>query len=357
MGASGKLRVVINNSFANQRVTGQQRYASEIKSALTILGLAQELRLSTINLVAKNNALLSWAETLFLGLKVNRKSWLLTLTSRGPLWAHKHAIVVHDLFVFRKVGWFSPTYRISHKWILRLQLKFARLVICVSPVVASELERLKLTRAKIVVAPNAAAAHFELPNIDFSLKTAVLEKFGVQEMSFVLALGAADPRKNIHVIIEAHKALPRDLRERYPLLVLGSVNSNLFRAVGYELDQFIRFEEHVEDKELALLYNQSAVFVFPSHAEGFGLPLVEALTAGAKVIANDIEVFRWIAGDSATYVSCDEGGGELSQTLKAMLLDDQEHSIDNFYKSPFSWSSSAKIILDSIAELEKESYP
>ncbi len=352
MGQSRRLEVDINNSFAKQQMTGQQRYASEMSSALLRLDLQEKVDFGIINISPNSGPFLSWMQTLFLGFRARRSAWLLTLTSRGPVWARRHAIVVHDLFVFHKVNWFSPLYRITHSVSLRLQLRFSRLVICVSPFVAAELEHKRYTKARIIVAPNAPSERFEIHNINFSQKEAVLNKFKVREKSFVLALGASDPRKNIGSLINAHKLLPITLRQKFPLLILGKVNSNLFMDVGYEDDQFIKLETRVEDDELALLYNLSAVFVVPSHAEGFGLPLVEALTAGARIIANDIEVFKWVGGKGVIYVSCEETGSMLSDVLADVLCSSPGMHKMERYTSPFSWDVSAKLIMDAISELE-----
>ena len=63
---------------------------------------------------------------------------------------------------------------------------------------------------------------------------------------------------------------------------------------------------YVDDADLASLYAHSRAVVFPSLAEGFGLPIVEAVAAGAtRLLLSDIPVFRWIVGDSASYFDPD----------------------------------------------------
>ena len=58
---------------------------------------------------------------------------------------------------------------------------------------------------------------------------------------------------------------------------------------------------HVTRQELARLFSHAALFVFPSLAEGFGLPLLEAMACGCPVVASDIAVIREVAGDAAGY--------------------------------------------------------
>ena len=64
--------------------------------------------------------------------------------------------------------------------------------------------------------------------------------------------------------------------------------------------------DHVDDDRLRDLYAGAGAFVFPSLAEGFGLPLLEALGAGLPVIASDLEVLRDVGGGLARYVPAGE---------------------------------------------------
>ena len=78
----------------------------------------------------------------------------------------------------------------------------------------------------------------------------------------------------------------------------------------------------VSEADLAALYLQSRGFLYPSLVEGFGLPLLEAMAAGAPVVASDIPVFREVAGSAAVLVPADDTGG----WVRALRdLDDDAH--------------------------------
>jgi glycosyltransferase involved in cell wall biosynthesis len=115
---------------------------------------------------------------------------------------------------------------------------------------------------------------------------------GVSETGekFILALGAMDNRKNLGVLFEAFhlykKAVPNNVR----LVVAGVERPELFierhNLASHPFFREITCRGFVSDDELVALYRQCACFVYPSLYEGFGLPPLEAMAAGAPVIAS-----------------------------------------------------------------------
>jgi glycosyltransferase involved in cell wall biosynthesis len=123
---------------------------------------------------------------------------------------------------------------------------------------------------------------------------------------FLLCIGTGEPRKNIDVILHAY-ALDRD--RRLPrLLAFGKSWNNtghahiLERCRQYRISDRICLLGPVSDGQLALLYGKCLFFIYPSLAEGFGLPPIEAMQFGKRVLVSDLEVFREVLGDSAHYV-------------------------------------------------------
>jgi glycosyltransferase involved in cell wall biosynthesis len=93
-------------------------------------------------------------------------------------------------------------------------------------------------------------------------------------------------------------------------------------------------------------YAGAAAFIFPSLAEGFGLPVIEAMGCGCPVIASDIPVFREVAGDAALFFDPHD---------PAALADMMRRSLDSSVRTPlasagrkraadFSWDKSATIL-------------
>ncbi len=121
--------------------------------------------------------------------------------------------------------------------------------------------------------------------------------------SYILFVGTLEPRKNLEVLIKAHSIMPNKLRSEYPLLLAGNI-----RADAKQLGLLIKESEYVQttgfvsDFELAVLYQNAKLFVTPSRYEGFGIPLVEAMSKKVPIIASDIPIFRSIAENTVTFV-------------------------------------------------------
>jgi glycosyltransferase involved in cell wall biosynthesis len=122
---------------------------------------------------------------------------------------------------------------------------------------------------------------------------------------YVLAVGTLEPRKNLPRLIEAFARLPQDLRDSHELVLVG--------GAGWETDatfasierhaHFVRRLGHVPDADLPGLYAGAALFAYPSLYEGFGLPVLEAMAAGAPVLTSNLSSLPEVAGDAALY--CD----------------------------------------------------
>lgn len=241
-------------------------------------------------------------------------------------------ITVHDMI------WASPKYFTSRSsWSLKRRLidwynylipkyviKHASGIITVSNnSKQSILETLDIKTEQIYVTYEAANKTFQsIDNID--LINAVRNKYMLPP-NFILALGAADPRKNIKILIEAYSCLPVKLREKYKLAIVWAhpfLASEILKLVeDLSLQNSIHFLYQIPNEDLALLYNAASLFVFPSLQEGFGLPLLEAMSCGAPVIAADNSSIPEIVGD-ATVLFDAQNVNEISSAMRQVLMDD-----------------------------------
>lgn len=203
---------------------------------------------------------------------------------------------------------------------------------------------MKLTKARIFVAPNAPSEKFVKASLNIEEDRRFLRNNNLQEKKFLLSVGTQDPRKNTLTLINAYKLIPEEKRSLVPLVLVGR-ETDLFKSREFDLNGNIIFLKDLDDEKLAVLYRKCLAFIMPSHAEGFGLPIIEALSSGARVVANDIQVFKWVAGPAATYVNCDDGPIALRDFLLELILNPSQEYNSSFV-SRFSWESSAQIILD-----------
>jgi len=142
---------------------------------------------------------------------------------------------------------------------------------------------------------------------------------------FILYAGNIKPHKNVDRLIEAYAILRRRGVESARLLIIGDEISkypNLRRLVHrFQLHQHVRFLGFVPDATLAVLYQLASVFVFPSLYEGFGLPPLEAMAAGAPVITSNVSSLPEVVGDAALLIDPMDAGA-IADAMARVLGDE-----------------------------------
>ena len=326
--------VMVNQSFARQRVTGQQRYAAEISQRLLASERFQALAPSGF-WVRSTWRVWAWLQLVLPWLA--RGSTLLSMTSRAPWWRRRHVVVVHDLFVLSNPKWFSRLYYLTHAPLLRAQIRSAAALVAVSQPTANELS--SMYSGPIVVAPNAPSTTFAA-SLDGA--TPVLSRLGLPAGRYLLAVGSRDPRKNLPRLAEAYASLSAEERRAHPLVVVGA-GSAIYRSEDRTWPDEVVDAGYVSDEELGELYQHAYGVVLVSLAEGFGLPLVEAAACGTPhLVVSDIPVFRWICGDAAHYVDPHQVDS-IADGLRQVLHRPRRQTID---LSRFDWDASARSILE-----------
>jgi glycosyltransferase involved in cell wall biosynthesis len=169
--------------------------------------------------------------------------------------------------------------------------------------------------------------------------------------SFVLAVGTLEPRKNLPRLVDAYSRLPTELQTRHPLVVVGALGwdtGNTLLALR-SLGERCTMLGYVSDAALAELYRRCAVFCYPSLGEGFGLPVLEAMAAGAPVVISNLSSLPEVGGSAAEYVdphdvtSIEEGLRRVlsDETRRAQL---SREGLERARK--FSWASFAQQVLE-----------
>lgn len=123
---------------------------------------------------------------------------------------------------------------------------------------------------------------------------------------FVLHVGTIEPRKNVAALLAAWPRLRTRMPDAPPLVLCGKLGwgqESTERALARARDEgWLLWLGYAPDPTLRALYQRAAAVVCPSVYEGFGLPLVEAMAAGAPLVCSDIPVFREVAADAALFV-------------------------------------------------------
>lgn len=228
---------------------------------------------------------------------------------------------VHDLSHVR-----FPQYHPQHlvDWLERFlpaSLARADCVITVSNLVRAELlERYNIPANKVKTVYEGVDARYH-PRNEGETKS-VLSALDLEHKQYVLLVATLEPRKGIDVLLDAWSLLPEALRRQYPLILAGSSgwrNASLVERIARLSEQgTVRHLGYVKADILPQLFAGAAVFAYPSIYEGFGLPVLDAMSSGVPVVCR--------AGTSMAEFSegacvlCDTGEPEeLAHKLESLL--------------------------------------
>ena len=211
--------------------------------------------------------------------------------------ASRSIVTVHDVLYEDYPGDFPPLYRLARTILFRSSLRRADVKTTVS---AYSRDRIAwhygVPEAEIRIVPNA------VENAHFTREEAVARirrGFGLE--NFLLCVSRVEPRKNQLLLLNAWRALGLH-RRGIPLVFIGTESipvPGLRERLGSlppEERSWVRRLEHVAPEDLAAFYGACKVFVYPSRAEGFGIPPLEAALCGAPVLcsrATAMEGFRF----------------------------------------------------------------
>jgi glycosyltransferase involved in cell wall biosynthesis len=221
---------------------------------------------------------------------LSTNSYLTTWFTRCPT-----AVVVHDLVPFvDRANAKSSAARIEQATI-RPALRRAAALLCVSGATRDDLVRLfPRTAAKVTTIPEAADEAFAAP-------VAVPGHPSV-DAPYVLAVGTLEPRKNLERLIDAWSRLSEADRRGHVLAIVGPTGWDAAPILAAARDQGARLLGRVSEDELRALYAGASVFAYPSLYEGFGLPVLEAMAAGAPVLTSSVSSLPEVAGGAALLV-------------------------------------------------------
>lgn len=241
----------------------------------------------------------------------------LVVTIHDTIWMFPHRFTRQQQRVRRSL------MDLYYRYVPKMAARRARAVITVScDARAAIVQHLGIPAHRVFVTYEAAAPGYRF--IDRSVAVdAVRQRFGLSE-GFILALGSADPRKNISTLLHAYALLPERLRTKHDLVIVWThsllAGSILEEARVHAIEERLRFLQHVSNEDLVNLYNAAGLFVFPSRYEGFGLPILEAMACGVPVVAANNSSIPEVAGDAALLIDA-ESPSSITQAMERVLND------------------------------------
>lgn len=174
---------------------------------------------------------------------------------------------------------------------------------------------------------------------------------------FLLFTGTLEPRKNLITLIKAC-SLARKKRSGLKLILAGEKGwmfEEISRLISVlKLENDILISEYLSREELKFLYKKAKILVFPSHYEGFGLPILEAANSELPVIASDLKVFREIFREFPVYFEKNDPedlAEKISMLLEDKTMYDRKKVEAISISKKFSWEKAAKETLKIYNEL------
>lgn len=309
--------LLVNGIYQRQRLTGVQRYAREV---LRRLPLEHRVSSPPEGLPAPRVAHHLW-EQMVLPLKVAGDSGLLwSPTGTGPVFLRRQVVTLHDASLLSHPEWFSRDFVIWRRLVIPLLARSVCFIITVSRFAAEHIrERLGIEHDRLRVVANGVDHNRFSPTAGERVSE-VRRKYGLPE-SYVLAVGAIDPRKNLRRLLKAWGRLDAETRGHRVLALAGGKGEN-FNQVDFPVTPDVRFLGYVADEDLPALYAGAVALAFPSLFEGFGLPVLEAMAVGTPVLTSDASALPEVAGDAALLVE-PEDVDAIAQGLSLLLRNEK----------------------------------
>ncbi len=275
------------------------------------------------------------------------------------LWSKRSVITVHDLINLLQPGYHGRINRIKYRLLLKLALKWADRIITVSSYTKDEIvKHLNADNSKIKVVHLAADSMFKpIKNKRKIDKTKTKYKI---EGSYILSVGKSYTHKNIPHLIRAFKKVTTDGNSEHLLVLVGEkywgpANFEVMKTIeDLQLGKRVIWPGYVDDEDMPSLYSGAELFVMPSYYEGFGLPLLEAMSCGTPVIASNATSIPEVLGDAGILVSPFDVD-ELAQSMLTLLKDETKRKelIEKGLERSrmFSWEKCAKETCDVYKDL------
>lgn len=342
------MKVIINGRFLIHRVTGVERYAREILSELDkiiepesiemavppeVEGIPVYKNIKIVKTGKLHNRL--WEHISFPWYVHTQKGVSLNLCNVAPLPA-PGIVCIHDVKVKATPQYFSKIFLLWYDLLLGNATKRAKRIITVSEFSKSEIVKyFKVNPDRITVIPNAWQ-HYEKIGYDKD----ALKKYGIEKNNYYFSVCSLEPNKNFKWIAEEAKRNPD-----YIFAVAGSINKKVFAdGMGFECPNNMKLLGYISDEEAKTMMRDGKAFLFPTFYEGFGIPPIEAICAGATcLIVSDTEIMHEVLENDANFI--DPIKYEYDFDGLKRLKD------PNKILSKYSWEQSAKLLFKTVEEM------
>lgn len=237
-------------------------------------------------------------------------------------------LTIHDLSPWRNAAWHDSAQRVRRRtpWLVRL--KRAQMILTVSEAVRREaISYFGIAPDRVRAVPLAASPLFHpVPDVQPPARP------------FFLFVGTLEPRKNVSAVVEAWLATRAETNA--DLIIAGRCRSDFVPIAPHD---GLIFPGEVPDNQLPSLYSEALAFVYPTHYEGFGLPVLEAMQCGCPVITSRDPAVSEVSAGAAIHA---DGPLELADSMRSIAsrpnLRRDLRAAGLARASAFSWAATAR---------------
>ena len=275
------------------------------------------------------------------------------------IWSKRSVITIHDLINLLTPEYHHLLERVMYKILLKCVVRWADRIIAISEYTKQDIiKHLNADKKKIKVIHPATDSRFQ-PILNRKVIEIMKSKYHIQGR-YILTVGKSYIHKNIPHLIKAFKNLVSKENIEHKLVLVGEkylVQANLqIQKIIAELDleEKVIWLGYIDDEDMPAMFTGADLFVLPSYYEGFGFPVLEAMSCGTPVIASNVTSIPEVVGDAGILVSPTDVE-ELTRSMSA-LLKDQELRNTLIKKGlerskTFSWEKCARETLEVYNEL------
>lgn len=269
-------------------------------------------------------------------------------TFLAPLYVRRCVLTIMDMIAFKFPHFYPPDLEFTNllrQCLPTLSKQAARIITISESSKRDIVDILQIPAERVVVTPLAASTQYQLMN-DQKIIERIKAKYGIMG-SYICHLGTLEPRKNIVALVKAYAKLKAKSLPHFLLLVgnKGWFCEEIFIAIsqlGLEKDVII--PGYVGDEDVPALLNGADLFVYPSFYEGFGLPILEAMSCGVPVITSNVSSLPEVVGDAAILIDpndVDQLAAAMEKVLSDASLKEELRRKGLERAKQFSWDKTA----------------
>lgn len=269
----------------------------------------------------------------------------------SPIKHCKYINTIHDLLFLEYPQYFPWLYRVKNKFLFKYSAKYSDILLTVSDYSKKQIQK-KFNIENVVITPNAVNKVFFEDYNKVLIKLKVKEKYDIEQ--YFIYVSRWELRKNHHFLLEVF--VENNYHKDFFLILIGKRDlpnnkfDRLYKSLPNSIKEKIIILEKVDFDELQLLIKGARLSIYPSIAEGFGIPPLEAAAAGIpSLYANTTAMKDFSFLQDCGFNPFDKK--DLHQKIASKLKQEKEINYSEIIKENYNWKQSA---LRLVQELKKQ---